>query len=404
MTGEISINLGQLRVTDAPIEIPELRRRTGIGLVLETLGFEIESVGLSRKTAEQILQFLPENLGDNYLTTRDASTEMINYYIENNNNLFSISTHTDAARRVLGDNFSSYTGGYEIVSNPMDTETASISLRLLLPALENKGDFITNRCASHVHIGMGANLDVCKKALALGLYFDEVFFALSGMGEEFRGNCNHAIYARPLISGPYIKSRTGYYQVLNWERALYADNFHDFWYAFHIYANNTENKYQSARYFAINIWSLLLHRTLEFRHLNQTFNADYLLSFAKLSQLFSEIVMKGDLKTLIKLEVGNVFEDKSPSYYINKLIKLIKLGENYNCKYELDGETNNTLMHLLEIHKPLTIIDIPVLTHLRDYVADDALVKAGELKRTNIKPILSGNIDIHNIKNVNILP
>ena len=394
-----------IRRDNTPQEIPE-RRRAGIGLILETLGFEIESVGLNKKLVEQILYGLPKGLGNSYSVTRDASTEMNNYYIRGSDseNFFSVSSHTDEARKILGGNTSTYVSGYEIVSSPMNIEIAEISLGLLLPALENKGDFITNRCASHVHVGMGANLDICKKALALGLYFDEVFFALSGMGEEFRGNDNNAIYARPLISGPYIKSNRNYYQILNWERALDADNFYDFWYAFHIDAENSENKYQSARYFATNIWSLLLHKTLEFRHLNQTFNTDYLLSFARLCQLFSEIVFKGDLKTLAKLEVGNVFEDQSPAYYISKLIKLIRLGENYSCKYELDNKTNEILMHLLEIHKPLTIKDVPVLTHLRDYNANMEMIEAGKLKRATTKPIPSGNIDIHNIKDVNILP
>lgn len=384
------------------------RRRAGIGLVLDTLGFEQESVGLSRRTVEEILMKLPGGHGSNFSVVRDASTEMTDYYFQDNaGTLFSVSSHTRDARNLFEGRIPTYCSGYELVSIPMEIDVAEISLKFLLPALENNGDFITNRCASHVHVGMSPNLEICQKALALGLWFDDVFFTLSGLGGEFRGNTNNAIYARPLISGPYVRARSNFYQVLNWQRALDVKSFYDFFYCFHIDADNTANKYQSARYFAINIWSMLLHKTLEFRHLNQTFNPSYLLSFAKLCQLFTEIVLKADYKDLRKLEVANVFEEQGRNYYINKISKLVRLGEKYNCQYKLDREAEKTLLYLVDIHKPLKIKDVAVVTHLRDYSANMDLVEAGKLKKATVMPISPGNIDIHNIVNmehVSILP
>lgn len=366
--------------------------------VIDTLGIELESLHLSQDNVLELLENLPEQLRGLFKVTRDASSEIKVYPYNVGKRQFWWSSHTPQARQLFQGNRNAKVIGYEAVSKPIEMQALEPLLYLLMPKLQMAGDLTNERCAFHVHVGMCKNLEIAQKALALGLYADELFFRLAGMGDTFRGESNNSIYCRPLQSGPYIFDGGNYYQVLNWEKALSAKNFTDFWYPYHINYRTEFSKYVAGRYFAINILSILIHGTLEFRHFNQSFDPVLMTAIAKLCQMFAEIVVKGKESNIRCLQVGDVFTNQSPSYYHNKLNKLLALGHDSDCKSIPDEKSIRSLAQIIDNAKPLQLKDVPVKTHLRDYPAQFALVQAGELKKSRMQPIHPDNIDIHNIQ------
>jgi hypothetical protein len=382
------------------------QRRVNVnGQVLDTIGIELESIALSRDTAGRILGKLPGGLGSNFKVTRDGSSEMNVYNISMNNRNVMINAHTRESEQLLDGKYPQNTVGYELISIPMDIDTTEKALHALLPSLECNGDFISERCATHIHVGAMKNLRFLKNALKLGLWFDEVFYSLANMGQDkFRGYSNNAIYARPLVNGPYFKYDRDYYQVVNWKKALESDDLYEFFCAYGTNINGGElHKYHPGRYFSVNLYSIPRIGTIEFRHFNQSFNPGLVSSIAKLCQLFTEIAIKSGEKELKNLDVGDVFTLESPSHYLEKLYKLIDMGNRLDCDYNLGKEDIPQLERIIYKYKGIGIKDVPVLTHCRDFTVPAECIRDGELQHAKTKPIPAGQVDIHNIKYQSII-
>jgi hypothetical protein len=384
------------------------RRRGNVnGLVGDTVGIELESIALSREYVGELLNKLPGDLGDNFKVHRDGSSEMNIYPTrvgnDRNSRYLSISSHTKEAQTLFGSHIPTKTVGYELISIPMDIEIAELSLNSLLPILENSGDFISERCATHVHVGGMKNLGFLKHCLSLGLWFDEVFYSLAGMGDKFRGYSNNAIYARPLQNGPYFKYNGNYYQTLNWEKALKAGDLFEFFACYGANINRELGKYHPGRYFSINLYSIPRIGTVEFRHFNQSFNPRLVASIVKLCQMFVEVAMRAKSKEILALEPGDVFELHSSSYYLDKLYRFIDLSNRSECKYNLNGDDIAELEHIIHGYKGIGIKDCAVYTHCRDFNVDEEVIDVGNLNTAKSKPIPAGETSIHNIKYVSIL-
>lgn len=380
------------------------RNRRINGEILETIGVELESIGLSQKIAKGILGGLPYELGNNFKVHRDASSEMNTYSTVlqgRRDRICTINAHTIESQNLFSRKIPVSTSGYELISIPMDIRTTELTLWSLLPKLESQGDFISERCATHIHIGMAKNLGMIKNMLKLGLWADELFYSLSGMGEgRFRGYSNNAIFSRPLINGPYFYYRGNYYQSLNWKKALEAHNFYEFFACYGIDTNGEAVKYHPARYFSINLYSLLLHNTVEFRHFNQSFSPSVLIAITKLCQLFVEIGIKANESLLSKLEPGDVFQTQNTSHYIEKLHKLLYLGGICSCDYIPDNEDVEELETVICSYQGIGIKNVAVLSHINpdNIVVSQQAIEDGNLSKANIKPIPDGHVDIHNIK------
>lgn len=377
------------------------------GQILDTIGIEFESLGLTQKDVKQILGNLPAPINGTFRVHRDGSSEMHTYTA-----IFSglrrpreikINSHTNAAEVLFGNAGARETSGYELISIPMDKDVMDISVRHILPRLEASGDFLSNRCATHIHIGMGKSLFMLRNLLALGLWVDELLFSISGMGDSFRGRSNNAIYARPLINGPYFRSGGRFYQTLNWKKALDARNLSQFFSCYGIRLTGELPKYHPARYFSTNLYSVLLHETIEFRHFNQTFNAPLVIATASLCQMIAEIGIKGKFEVLRKLEPGNPFIAQPPSYYIDKLDKLMKLGEFFGCEYSPDRQQLKLLSEVISNYEGIGIEDIEVLTHIKDVNISEETIEDGQLQKSKSVPIPDGHIDIHNIDKASII-
>lgn len=386
------------------IPAPRRRRNNMGGQVLDTIGIELESLALSRERVARILSAIPQGLGMNFAVHRDGSSEINAYHLGGNNNIL-VNVHTKAAESLFEGRNPRTTLGYELISIPMDIETVELSLKTVMPALKSNGDFVSERCATHIHVGGMKNLGFLKRELKLALWFDEVFYSLAHMdGKKFRGYSNNAIYARPLLNGPYFKYDRNNYQILNWEKALDA---HDLWEFFMAYGLDIERgelpKYHPGRYFSINLYSVPRIGTVEFRHFNQTFNPNITTAVSKLCQIFVEIGIKSRAADLDKLTPGNPFVLHSHSYYMNKLFKFLDLANSLDAEYSLTEYDIKQLQNVMYNYKGIGIEDTEVYTHCRDFNVPDDAIKIGELKKSTHKPISAGNTDIHNIKYSSIL-
>lgn len=401
----------RVRIAEMEQNLERMRnrpRRNGVGVVLDTIGIELESIALGREFVGRLLAGLPDGLGNNFKVHRDGSSEMNIYSVGiagNRNNRVIVNAHTKAAEDLFHNSVPQSTIGYELISNPMDIDTAELSLWALLPRLEMNGDFISERCATHVHVGAMKNLGFLKNSLALGLWFDEVLYALAHLdGDIFRGYSNNANYARPLVNGPHFHYDGNFYQVLNWEQALDSQNIYEFFTTYGIDLENGElPKYHPARYFGINLYSVPRIGTLEFRHFNQSFNPSMVSAVSKVCQMFVEIAMKGKQKDFAKLEPGDTFSHESSSHYINKLYKFIGMANDYDCEYSLEKEDIYWLERIIMQYRGIGIKDTPVMTHCRDFNISMNTINEGHLLKCKVKPAKSSQVDIHNIKYQSII-
>ncbi len=415
-------NLWTTTINSANVEIPTPNRETDnivqeirnnrrgnvSGQVLTTIGIELESLGKTQREVKNILGNLPAGLGSNFKVHRDGSAEIMTYSINSgsgrNARIVSVNSHTKEAEKLFKGTMDLQTSGYELISVPMDIKTAELVLHALLPELEYSGDFISERCATHIHVGGMKNLGFLKNCLKLGLWFDEVFYSLAGMGEnKFRGYSNNAIYARPLQNGPYFRYDGDYYQVLNINRALEAENLYEFYSAYGANLERELIKYHPGRYFSINLYSIPRIGTIEFRHFNQSFNPNLVTAISKLCQLFTEIAIKIKRKDVNLLEMGNVFELQKHSYYLEKLYRLVDFGNRLDCEFNLEGKDISELERVIYTYKGIGIQNKAVLTHCRDFEIPYDIIQEGQLMRSKVKPIPDGHTDIHNIKYSSIL-
>jgi hypothetical protein len=387
--------------------VPRIRRNRNLGEVLDTVGIELESLGLTRDKASSILGSLPNGIGSNFNVHRDGSSEINIYTVPVNTpeRYIQFSSHTKESEDLFARKYDKSVSGYELISNPLYIDSAELTLAVLLPALENNGDFVSERCATHIHVGGMKNLNFLKNCLKLGLWFDEVFYSLAHLdSDKFRGYSNNAIYARPLQNGPYFKYNRYYYQMLNWQKALEAKDLYEFYACYGVNVENGEPpKYHPGRYFSINLFSIIRIGTIEFRHFNQSFNPDMVIAITKLCQLFVEVAIKAKSSDLESLVPGDVFKTRTTSYYLDKLNQFLNLAEKLECDYLITSDEYKTLSSIIRNYKGIGIEDVEVLTHCRDFEISGDIMELGGFRRSKDKPIPDGHTDIHNIQYSSII-
>jgi len=364
--------------------------------ILDTVGFEIESIGLTRNEMSAILDTLPSSVYSMLHLDRDASVEFNARSIGGTS--LAVSTHTTEYNRLPITGRSS-TYGYELISSPVSISTAENILWNLLPKLQSGGDFTHERAAFHVHVGFGCSIKILKRAMMLGLKVDPLLFRIAGMGRKFRGESNHSIYARPLSNGPsvYHSSSSTYYRMLDPQKAIASSTIREF---FNCYAISVDNsspvRYHPARYFAWNLYSLLLHGTIEFRHFNQTLSPTLAISVVKFCRALAELIMYYDESLLDAIPDMSVFEKYSDDDYIRVLdtliahMKMNDVSDPLNAK-EIDVMYKN--IYDTPHHK---LVEHNTLTHNRDYRLSSEYVNSGLFTKVG-RPSPAGNIDIHNI-------
>ena len=370
------------------------------GLILETVGVEIEGGNLTRN---QVFNGLMQKYGENYtmrnlIVSRDASVESRAVFVgRNGNNSQAILQHSDAGRNLRNGN--SETLGFEIISQPLQINEMEEMLWKVLNFLSANGEIESPRAAFHIHVGFPYGLSAIKNALRCAKIFDPVLFRIAGFGKEYRGKINNSIYALPVENGPCVTNGQYWYKLLNINDALKVRTLSDFWKFYGISSNSSKpevSRYSPGRYFATNLFSLLLRPTIEFRHFNSTLNPRYAIASVKLAQGIAEIAMKANRKL-----VSTYFTELSPfrEYSIDRyfllLSQLQSLQNKIGCDFPLTNDTLDTLYELLQVTPYHDIRRNNVATHLREYSFSRECARV--LQRVDT-PENSEFIDIHNIR------
>ena len=358
------------------------------GQFLDTVGMEFEGAGISLRS---LGRFSEENR--NLHSTRDASVES-NVSALGNGML--LNTNSIIAQTLRVDRNNTY--GYELVTVPLLREEVPAILADIVFQAQGLGDYISPRASIHIHVGFAYNLNLIKKALAIGLAYDPLLFMLAGMGTEYRGNFNASIYARPLEAGVAVPIGGDIVHLLP-EMGLDCKSTEDFWNRFLIFSG--VNRYHPGRYFATNLYASLLHSTLEFRHFNQCFNTRYIGAVINLCQALTRLANSSSLDEILQERITTVFEMKrgDGEIYIERLLKLLS-----KYKIPLINSDVNSLMDILDNTKiPKFSRKVP-LTHIpssRNNLGTKHWMKF--LRADDC--VHSGYTDIHNIsqKEISVL-
>ena len=413
---------------------------------LDTVGLEGESVFLSKEVVSDGMNRALSTVFPNRRVVnigRDASAEMFveNLFLTNSRKL-QISTHTSAANLLEGMGRDRRTIGYEFWTNPLPIKDME---KFLFPAmffLVGQGDSVSDRAASHIHVGFAHNLRLMKRLLRICLAFDPILFRLAGMGGVFRGWKNHAAYARPLmhsgvvrisrgssrnnpspvIAVPDLDSRgnvTGritrranpefvemveqeiaggnsqLVKIINPIAALGAKDLDEFWASFGVNVSNL-TKYHPSRYTAMNFYAILAHGTMEFRHPNASLDPQLLLAMIKFLRAMVEVSTLCSKEEILSFEIlpSNVQVSMGDATEI--IFKILNLCRKHEVENLPTSDEMDIIISTLEISTFIPLPETPVLTHINDFLLSERLATTGKLEFVE-KVLPPNHVDIHNI-------
>lgn len=331
-----------------------------------TLGLEVEGVSLNKSLVAELLPKESDDSNKSFIKaiTRDASVESVARVVNSNVSLF------------LGNNFvrsymrptSDFIIGYEIVTNPLNRDQMRMAVAKISSCLNKSGEIYSPRASIHVHTGFPNGLIFIKNAILTGLKTESLLFKLAGMGREYRGAINKSAYARPLCMPPAIRTeQDSRYLVLSPEEALNAESLTELWAKFAI--RPSENgRYIPLRYFATNIYSVLLRGTMEYRYFNYTSVTSHINAVVELCQLLSDIMIRVPMKAIRQLPDISIFDTNSNSDYVFMLNEIIRLGKEYCSDYGLTSESHEALLEIIATTPQPVFKKEIVRTHLNDYV------------------------------------
>lgn len=358
--------------------------------IISTVGLEFESI---ISTRDDILKRMKLRGKESLIKTitRDASVESVCTRIGSNSSLF---MGTQAIVSRLMKKNPDQVMGFEIVTQPLDIETMRKTIDQVINVMIGSGEIFSPRSSIHVHVGYPGGLIFLKTGLKTALRAEPLLFKLAGMGRPYRGSINHSNYARPLELPPVIQTTSGRYVAMNPEGALDTDGIIDFWGKFGT-TPLERNRYTPARYFAINLFSILLRGTVEYRFFNYCSNPAWVESITALCQMISEIMFRTGMRDLDSLPRLSIFESNSDGAYINLLEELDRLARYHECEFALSREDMESLVEIIS-STPQPIFERELVkTHLKDWRIDDTVATVYGLK-TATKCIPPGIEDIHN--------
>ncbi len=354
----------------------------------KTIGIEVETDTITQHMAAEVQRGFPRG---EFKPDRDASIESYGYRTPTgasviNRKFLGKKSSRGAAREVLG---------VEFVSSPMTMEVFRAAVRRLMGILRTMGEpEQSSRASIHIHIGCQPELRTLQNVLKLFAYVEPLFYRLGGMGYEFRGGKNNSIYCRPITTkcGPPVvmAENEKYYSIFNIQHLLNADDMQEFWYAMAVDTERIQ-RYHPSRYFGLNVFSTILHGTLEFRFFNKTLDHMKINAVASLCQCITEWAVEAREGSY---EIPN--KKSTDEELLDFLLKLIKDNEIFKMA---DIDTY-TLRNIISSTPEYKVPEFFVKTHLMgkwvmsDYWLDHC--ERGRVGRDDV--IDSGFIDIHNIE------
>lgn len=316
--------------------------------IIGTIGLEIET------------ENVPEEFNiDNWRNTHDASIETPAIR-EAGRGLYVLRTpeFAEILKRMAGRNT---VLGREFVSPVFfEAEEARVEVRNICYILQCLGEHTQNlRAGVHVHVGWAYDLPILKRTIQMSIWLESLLFHLAGMGYEFRGTSNNSAYCRPftLFGPPVVDSNIGKVQMTNVDALLSAPTITNFWNRYGgVNPMNPPKRYTPQRYMGVNLFSIFLHKTLEFRMFNTTLNPDYIMAVTFLCKGIARLTLES---SPIPDEMNSIYTVTSKEANYNTLDKLLSL-------INLEPETDRILHEILE-RSPITVLqEVFVRTHLED--------------------------------------
>lgn len=357
----------------------------------ETIGAEIEGGSLNRDVVTKMVGDLLSR-GVISIVTRDASVESTVCPISPKVNLFlgskflresSVSDLT-ANQSVIG---------YEIVTAPLRRTEIQDSITVILNRLTKAGEIFSPRASIHVHIGFPYGTMFLKNIVRMGLKVEPLLYKIAGMGNIYRGQINKSAYARPFASPPAIRdARNNKYLVLSPERALEAAGDDEFWRYFAWNLGQTD-RYVPLRYFGINVYSVAMRGTLEFRHFNFTPSHSKINSTIELCQMIADLMIRLPERAIDSMHTVSLFESNSSDSYFRLLETLISLSHDYDSPFKLSSMAEKNLYKLVETTPQPVFTKEVVRTHLGKYAVDGSDWPELSYASSTVDP---GIIDVHN--------
>jgi len=256
------------------------------------------------------------------------------------------------------------------------------------------------REALHIHVCFPFNLEILKRILNVSLVLENFFFNIGCLGYEFRGLKNNSIYCRPFseFGPPVILNNSIPRQVLNVDNLLEAQTIESFWNLYGNIGMGGNNRYHPARYFYVNLYSLLLHDTLEFRVFNKTLDSNRILALVELCQGICKIVLDEHKYNFI-CSLGK-----------RSIFTITDINTNLNVLNALDSVLNfsdNTLKILKDIiiySPPFKLESAYVYTHVKKFLEHGNRVLDSRHSSPDLSEftILETKVeDIHNLRDNN---
>ena len=330
-------------------------------MTLLSVGLELEVETVRRLNLPPALQMM-------FRATHDASTEAMAPTIDGQHIMYgSSSTRSE-------------TFGFEYVSRIINVEDESL-IRQLLMTIKAAGEpRHSTRGSIHIHIGVGHNLQMLKNIMKLWLFSEKFWYHLGGMGYKYRGWVNESVYCRPMRASQAVPHGDIWVRAIDVDSCLKATRLSEFWSAYGIPQDYRE-KYHPSRYQGLNVYSLLLHETLEFRIFNKCLKPDWVMEVVNICKAFTAAVMNPNSR--FNLPENDLFSQTKAQYIWDILCPILQ---------ETGIEFNPDIIReiLLETEEP----DIPnpdIKTHLRRFEGHP--IFRGHPRVSS--PDESGFLDIH---------
>lgn len=231
--------------------------------------------------------------------------------------------------------------GTELVLNPpfsLEGDGESVLLEKLLrltDTLQGEGEpSRSTRAGLHIHISCPMSLGIVKALLMAGRAYEDVFFLLGTNGYQFRGELvNESSYCRPITGCgptymPSCNSSSVYGPIFDVENLLQTKTMKEFWWAFgNVQPERDTEHMHPARYFWLNLYSLLAHGTVENRTYNVTLNPylihAQILFFSKFIKHFSVMGLTND--HIPEMPINSVFDRRSRKDVLLSFVELANM-------------------------------------------------------------------------------
>lgn len=326
-----------------------------------TIGMEFESVISSRENVQALIA--DAGLGDRQIAsiTRDASVESPCLSIGEKTTVFMGSS---TLRNYAGRRRSDRVMGYEVVTTPLSLKEMKVVIRKMINAQIKAGEIYSDRSSIHVHVGFPSGLIFKKMAALLGLKVEPLMFKIAGMGNNFRGASNHSAYCRPLVLPPAMcidGSRK--FAVPSVPKAIASYGEQEFWNHLGIEVTDRD-RYIPTRYMGINLYSILMRGTLEYRFFNFCTVSKYVEAVASLCQFITELIIRLPEEEILNIRGLSIFEPNPDIAYFSLLDTLVELGRAYDLELQMSKRDIKSIYELISVTPQPIFEKVTTLSHI----------------------------------------